>query len=327
MTAYSYEQLNQIHPPVETLDPDAAAHVESLRGHLEAPTFAAGWDQQEREGKDFSEDSLYAAYDPESGNGYFAVLDGVGGAERGNVASASGVHALHEFVQQQAGTKFRNSVHGMNLIYANMQQKIADTIIGGQTTAFVGVLHDGYGKDTGKQFFDYGAAGDSLGFIVRADGNIYNLNEEETAEKYFLEEGRKEGKAPQDVQLPKDAGTIIYNGLGTDKKGASVFRGLNERHRVQVRPGDVLVLTSDGITGDNEDQRLVGGDNLAVISAIAMANDKTPREKAMLLIEAATKVDDRTAMVIEIQDQHQHDTRPVQMVRGWEHKIGATALR
>lgn len=287
----------------EQLPESAAEHMDRLQGELVTPDFAAGWAQQNREGYEHNEDAVYAFYDPTTRNGVFAVMDGVGGNEYGELASMAARQGLHETMDEVGRTDFRDSVAVMNTIFDAMHQKTAKEAAGSGTTAFVAFMHPGYESDAGKTVVDFGAAGDSLGFIVRADGTTFALNEEETL-AHSIEKAKVKGEFPENYKVPEVFSSTLDNGLGINGEGKKQFKGLSERHRIIVNPGDVLVLTSDGITGDADDQRLSGGDtNEDVIRDIALRTDINPREKAELLVRAATKNDDRTALVVEIGGQ------------------------
>lgn len=319
-----------INPTPEQHPQSAAEHMDRLQGELVTPDFAAGWAQKNREGYEHNEDAVYAFYDPTTQNGVFAVMDGVGGNAYGELASMAARQGLHETMDEVGRTDFRDSVGVMNTIFDAMHQKTAREAAGSGTTAFVAFMHPGYETDAGKTVVDFGAAGDSLGFIVRADGTTYALNEEETVANSIVRAQRK-GEFPANYRIPESFSSTLDNGLGINSEGKRQFKGLSERHRIIVNPGDVLVLTSDGITGDADDQRLQGGNmNEDVIRDIALRKDVSPREKAELLVQAATKNDDRTALVVEIGGQTDVPQREAgQVPHGWKKaadNVGGIAL-
>lgn len=96
------------------------------------------------------------------------------------------------------------------------------------------------------------------------------------------------------VTRDEGEGNMITNAIGSKGGGMKqygVFAG---------RPGDKLVLVSDGITGDYEHDAMEPGDMASILW-----NYQDSRQAATLLTQMARKIDDRSALVIEIP----YDTR------------------
>jgi serine/threonine protein phosphatase PrpC len=328
-----------IHPTPEQIPQDAVEYMNGLHGEMETGTFLAGWDTRQKEGAVDNDDSMYVYADDQTGVAAFAIWDGVGGQPGGSHASSAARQGLHEFMLDNQGTQVHLPTPLLKNAFELMNERAKQEAPGSATTALVAIMHPGQGDEAGKKILEVGAAGDSLGFIVRKNGNVEPMNREETyaraVEDENLEEieaARKEGRRPDLDEILPIYGTYISNSLGTSSNGEDGFAGLNEKHRIVVEDGDVLVLTSDGITGDNDNQRLRGGDNEAVIRAIARDTDISPLQKAQYLIEAATKKDDRTAIVIEVGDYMNSGRHGDTVSTEWKRNLaavpaGATALR
>lgn len=277
----------------------AAEHMNAMHGKFEAENFSAGFASAIGEGKSTNEDTSYLFNNPQTGETYMGVFDGMGGVGEGTgvLAATAAQEALHKIALD--GTKFANGIQNIpnhfGHIFKSMQKGVeaaskaqGDEAMG--STALVALLKQGQGEEEGRQFLHVGAVADSLGFVVRKDGSILQLNKEETQRQILLDGGAG-------VEFADAEGNVVTNGLGPD-----IYRGLEQTATVEVFAGDVVVLTTDGITGDRESQRLKGGtSNEEVISRIALDKTLTQKERAEALIKLSGKPkDDKTAMIVDI---------------------------
>ncbi len=278
------------HPETHHNVPPVVAEYMSTHRHKELynDVMYAGWAEKTKIGKDgqpmpFSEDAVYAFVDQESGNGIYGVFDGAGGMDDGRGASEAARQYLHEYAMQHGDTVPSNPRQNIENIVEEMVDRVA-AVSKGATTGVIAMVH----KDReGGQKLAWAGVGDSLLFVIRG-GRAYQLNREETQRQEMLEQGKSEAEADRH-------GNVITNALGSD-----TYTGLNQTDVIQLYPGDQILLVSDGVTGDTSKQRLRGGDNMAAIEEVMNAPHATPQQKAEALIEAATKNDDRSAMIIQI---------------------------
>lgn len=271
----------------------AEQHMLSLKGELEGKIFDAGFEVKPKiEGKT-SEDVAYL-YDDGNGQTFIGVFDGVGGHNAGDMAANAARDVLHTYATNDK--KMVNPNGLVNDFFEDAVEEIANRIAdnpheayGAGTTGLVGVLVE---NDDGTKSLHGAAVGDSLGFVVRSDGSIIQLNKEESHRQVLLDSGQSE-------EVADKQGNVITNALSP-----GVFEGVNQKFEIAVNDGDVIVFTSDGITGDKSTQRLRGGDsNEVVIAEIALDSTLSAKQKAQKLIELSTKSDDKTAVVVEVKSK------------------------
>ena len=273
--------------PADRYPASAAEYMAALNGEIINEQFAAGWAQQDKHHS--GEDTVYAFADQGiAGNGVFAVFDGCGGSHDGKASAEAATEWLHDFAVNNEGVVIAEGLSTLEGLFDGLNKASQARTSYGYSVGIVGLLQ----KDiiSGESIMHWGAVGDALGFVIQSNGQVYQINREETARQDMLDDGIEEEKADR-------LGYVITNGLGAD----AYQHGLRQKGYLRLSAGDKVLFASDGITGDTADQRLRGGpDNESVISAIVNRIDLTPQQKAQALIEAATKFDDRTALIIEV---------------------------
>lgn len=273
---------------------------------LEAKRFSAAWVEAPREGNTTSEDRMFISPPNPHGETYIGVFDGVGGHEAGEVASGLAAAKLSELADKDSSAGIQNP--GVHIDY--LFREVSGAVINGAkerglehagTTGTIAVLKEGAGKNGGSLLVG-GAVGDSLGFIVRANGAVVPMFKEETGRQKMLDGGAGEAAADR-------FGNQITNCItpGLDDDGKPVYKGLLQTFEFEVFRGDQVVLTTDGITGDTSRQRLrdpetgqAGAYNEEVISKVVGNPNLTAKEKAQMLKDLSTKKDDKTAIVIDV---------------------------
>lgn len=196
--------------------------------------------------------------------GIFAVFDGAGGVRGGAEASTTAAHALSHCVFEKGAP---NSIEGMHSLLEAINRSVVQNPNAGMTTAVVGrILQD----ENGQHHLLYASVGDS---------RIYQIR----------------GKHIRALTQDEGYGNVVTNSLGKNSKGAPVCSGINQVGLVPLQKGDSILFNSDGITGDFE-KDFIPEPELAQIVSTA----ESPNVAAQNLVRRATKVDDRTALVVKI---------------------------
>jgi serine/threonine protein phosphatase PrpC len=168
----------------------------------------------------------------------FAVADGIGGAQAGEVASRLATEALHE---QEAGAGGRERVS--DLIQAANQRvyerSSADAAASGMgTTITVALVED--------ELVSIGHVGDTRAYLVR-DGSLEQLTDDHSLVGELLRGGKL---SPEEAEAHPQR-SVITRALGTDPDvDVDTFS-------VETRPGDLFLLCSDGLTSMVADEEIL----------------------------------------------------------------------
>ncbi len=218
----------------------------------------------------------------------FAVADGMGGAQAGEVASKLAAAALEE---TDSG-----SLHGEERLVSLIQEAnrrvheraSADPATSGMGTTMTVALVEG-------DVVTFGHVGDSRAYLVRA-GRLEQLTEDHSLVNELLKSGKL---SPKEAETHPQR-SVITRAVGTDPDvDADTFA-------VQAQEGDVFLLCSDGLTDMVDDEEILdlldryhddldratkalvsaanrggGEDNITVVAfAIGAAGDETLRMPA-----------------------------------------------
>jgi protein phosphatase len=225
-----------------------------------------------------NEDNFFAEADEL--RGVFVVADGMGGHAAGEVASEMAVQIvarhlllLKSVLDKESAEKVAQSMREANrAIYDRMLAEVDKQGMG--TTASVLVLSD-------NQFL-IGQIGDSRIYLLR-DGALTQL----TKDHSYVQEQVDAG-----LLTPEQARYHPYSNVITRCVGASenveadIYEG-------EMKPGDVYLLASDGLTGMVDDRRL---------QAMLLARSGPGRIVDALIAEANGRggLDNITAIVIQV---------------------------
>ena len=159
----------------------------------------------------------------------FAVADGMGGANAGEVASGLAVETLRqESADDSAGERFVVSVIQEANRRVYQRQSDDETASGMGTTMTVALVEDGVVR--------FGHVGDSRAYLYR-DGELRQLTEDHS----LVGELVRSGKISAEEAESHPQRSVITRALGTDPDvDVDTFT-------VEARPGDVFVLCSDGL--------------------------------------------------------------------------------
>ena len=229
-------------------------------------------------------------------HGYlFAVADGVGGMDLGEVASATAVSVLtEEFAKAQSGTMLISllprliqdanvAVHNRTLEQIYHGKKMATTLVA------CALRHD-------QAIVSH--VGDSRCYLVR-DGKAKQITQDHT----WVNEQRKLGLISAGEMVDSESRHVLLRSLGPE-----MFVSPNTT-ALTLQPEDVLVLSTDGLHDEMND----------VAIATIVSQNKNLDEVARELVARAVEIDgndNTTAQVIRIRSVEQ-----VGMYRGRPYRL------
>ena len=202
----------------------------------------------------------------------FAVCDGMGGAQAGEVASGIAADTLKAGVGE--GLPLLEAAEAANAaVYARAGENVAQT---GMGTTLTAVVIEG---DTGH----FAHVGDSRAYLLR-DGALQQLSEDHS----LVGEMVRDGRLTEEEAVVHPHRSILSRALGTESLARI------DEFEVDLRSGDVLLLCSDGLSGPVP----------ATAIRKALARDD-PADAAARLIAEARKCggpDNITAVVLRLED-------------------------
>src|SRR4029079_17157133 len=214
----------------------------------------------------------------------FAVADGMGGAQAGEVASEM---AISEFVTDRDADAAAEKQLEQIALAANRkiwEMAQSDSRHAGMGTTLTAAMVDG-------QQVAVGHVGDSRLYLFR-DGQIERM----TRDHSLVEEFVRQGKLTPEQAEKHPQRSVITRALGPENSVEV------DTFRIPAREGDVFLLCSDGLSG------MVGDADLAAIIGGGNALDATART----LIEAANDNggrDNITAVLFKLEDDGTGDPR------------------
>ena len=209
-----------------------------------------------------NEDS-FTASDP-----LYAVADGMGGHQGGEVASSLALEVLGKAdgTLEELVRRANEAVH---------QRASEDPGLAGMGTTLTALRADG-------EVLRLAHVGDSRAYLLR-DGTIQRLTKDHTVVERLVDEGRL---TPHEAEIHPQR-SILTRALGVDE-AVQVDQGA-----IEPRTGDRLLLCSDGLTGMVDEERIT-----RMLSEIG-----DPQEAADALVESANEAggqDNITAVVIDV---------------------------
>lgn len=189
----------------------------------------------------------------------FAVADGMGGAQAGEVASKLAVEAFADADPKTAGPEemLRTTIKDANRRIFELAQ--GDASRSGMGTTLTAALLRG-------EEISFGHVGDSRAYVLR-EGVLKQI----TNDHSLVEELRRQGRLSREQAADHPQRSVITRALGPEpdvEVDTMTFRG---------RPGDVFLLCSDGLT------TMLGDDELLAI----LRRDADLEKKARWLVRAA----------------------------------------
>ena len=232
----------------------------------------------------------------------FAIADGMGGAQAGEVASRLAAAALKES-RADAGGEHRiyDLIQEANRrVYARSSTDPKTSGMG--TTITVALVENGN--------VAFGHVGDSRAYLIR-DGHMEQVTEDHS----LVNELMKSGKLSREEAETHPQRSVITRALGTDPDvDADTFT-------IEAKVGDVFLLCSDGLTdmvGEREIQELVerNRENLdAALRALVKAANRGGGEDNITVVafeiaeeQALTHDGDTRESVLPVEARDEEDT-------------------
>ncbi len=203
----------------------------------------------------------------------FAVADGMGGAQAGEVASRMAVEAFDR-LEDDGGAPpeevLRRTAQEANREIFDLAQ--GDASRSGMGTTLTAALVHG-------SEISFGHVGDSRAYVFR-EGKLKQI----TNDHSLVEELRRQGKLTRDQAAEHPQRSVITRALGPEPQVQV------DTMTFSARAGDVFLLCSDGLTTMLTDEDvatiLAGDDNLAMVGRrlIRAANDRGGRDNITVVL-------------------------------------------
>ena len=223
----------------------------------------------------------------------FAVADGMGGHRGGEVASQLAVETLEKLFKKGAGD-LPDQVQEANRVV--FERSVVDEKVAGMGTTLTAALVEGDRVRVAH-------VGDSRAYLLR-DGDLRLLTEDHTLVHRMVTEGEIS---------PEEAETHPQRSVLTRALGVETVVDVDD-DTVQVRPGDRLLLCTDGLTSMVSEQ--------AIEEALRAVPD--PQEAAHRLVQMANEgggTDNTTVVVLDFSDDDVAVARPKEQATSSEAAI------
>ena len=217
-----------------------------------------------------------------SDRGIFIVADGMGGHAAGEVASEMAVRLISKELgmlrglnDEQAGQRMRHAIiNANNVIFERTLTEHDKRGMGTTTTALILM----------PRRFLIGQVGDSRAYLLR-DGQFLQV----TKDHSYVQEQVDLGLLTPEQARVHPYSNVITRCIGANKEV------IPDLYFGALRPGDVLLLASDGLTGMLEDEHLVS----------ILKSEGGPQQWVDNMVGEANRrggLDNITAIVVRIED-------------------------
>ncbi|HXF71000.1 MAG TPA: Stp1/IreP family PP2C-type Ser/Thr phosphatase [Actinomycetota bacterium] len=223
----------------------------------------------------------------------FAVADGMGGHRGGEVASRLALETLERPTEAPLAERIREA---NRVVY---ERSIIDRSVAGMGTTLTAAVLEG-------DRLRLAHVGDSRAYLLR-EGRLERLTEDHTMVRRMVEEGRL---------TEQEAAWHPYRSVLTRALGTEPDVPVDEAV-VEVRPGDRVLLCTDGLTSMLEEERI----------AELLRTTPDPQAAADRLVEealAAGGLDNVTVLVLDLEEDPGGGGRSPGLERG---KGGGRRLR
>jgi protein phosphatase len=211
----------------------------------------------------------------------FAVADGMGGAQAGELASSLAAGAVRDDERDDSGSGERHVAELIQEANRRVYQRSAEdaAVSGMGTTMTVALVEDG--------LVTFGHVGDSRAYLIR-DGKLEQLTEDHSLVAELVRSGQL---SPEEAETHPQR-SVITRALGSDPDvDVDTFS-------IPAQEGDLFMICSDGLTSMVDDE---------LILRTVEKNRADLRRAAKALIGAANKrggEDNITVVFFEIGEDH-----------------------
>ncbi len=215
----------------------------------------------------------------------FAVADGMGGAQAGEIASRLAAAALREGTVDGGGGQERVASLIQEANRRVFERSSADASVSGMGTTMTVVL-------VGEDVVTIGHVGDSRAYLVR-DGRLEQVTEDHSLVAELVRSGKL---SPEEAERHPQR-SVITRVLGVDAEVDI------DTFTVEAREGDLFMICSDGLTS------MIGDDT--ILAAVEQHRSDL-RRAAKALIEAANREggeDNITVVLVELAGGGLEDTQ------------------
>ncbi|MGH3509887.1 MAG: PP2C family protein-serine/threonine phosphatase [Nocardioidaceae bacterium] len=187
------------------------------------------------------------------------IADGVGGAARGDIASATAVTILRRLDEPPTGDMLEALAGAVHRVHDRLGELVEhDPELDGTSTTITAALFDGHRLGVAH-------AGDSRGYLLH-DGALTRITTDHTFVQSLIDEGRI---TEEESRTHPHRNLILRAVDGIHDTDPDLFL-------VDVVPGDRILLCSDGASGSLDDGRIAdilasGGLDYAVIELVRAA--------------------------------------------------------
>ncbi len=232
------------------------------------------------------------------------VPDGVGGNKHGEVASNVACHVSGQMLDRPDLVKLEDMIQGAHHDVKEYQKNNGDEYDNIAATFVAARIKNG------KAEFVH--AGDSKALMFRGDEIIYESSDDNLLNYIMVRLGKTENEAIEyiyDVYGDNARPDAILQDLGhpdpvTDfKTGSSNNGDLNPHYHIEdTKPGDIIVLASDGLTDNMDTETIMKfiNERLAKGVALNVIANEIKKEVIAIMKSGTGKFDNITIAIIQV---------------------------
>jgi protein phosphatase len=223
-------------------------------------------------------------------DGLWAVADGVGGHQAGEIASQTSIDALREHFTERTTLGLVEAVEAANRAVWQLAQQGSEKRGMGTTMTALALVDDGNGEQLAVT-----NVGDSRAYLYQA-GELIQVTEDHSLVEELVREGRL---TPAEAQVHPHR-SIITRALGMESEIAV------DSWNIEPYEGDRILLCSDGLTNEVSEERIE-----ATLRQVA-----DPQEAARDLVRQARANGGNDNITVVIVDVVDDDDKAMQVALG-----------
>ncbi len=243
------------------------------------------------------------------GTTVFAVADGMGGHVGGEVASSEALEPVAALdgrafaTPEEATEALREAIVEANARVVSHGEEHPE-LAGMGTTLTVALLREGR--------LHLAHVGDSRAYLLQADGRLLQL----TTDHNLVEQMVQDGRLSRDEAAAHPQRNVITRAIGVEREVQ-----VDTLDPIELRPGDQVLLCSDGLTGPVDDEAI----------AARLAADEPDQDTVEGLVAAANEAggpDNITAVLLRVEPTTAREPAPASTAGapgGGDQALAATA--